>query len=373
MELVVNDRIRNRKLRFFENTEVHFKFDSLGSTFKFDFLFDPDNDDHKELACIGHFHIVTLAHEGELLLTGFMINNAFNDFPEKKLTTVAGYSLPGVLQDCEIPFGEPTSWVSATKGYAKYILNKIWPQTLQFDQSSLKEIAQKILNPFNLEMVVDPAVASAMDESYDETTAKESQSAKAYLCELAAQKNIIITDDPNGRVVFTRPKANQKPIFHFDNNIPGTNMALSFNGSGMHSHIKVFQQSDVIEDIPANENSIENPYVPFVFRPHVVVQSSGEANDTLNSARNILSKELKNLTLIIETDRWIIDGKVIRPGQVVSVTNPKVYLYKKTNFFIEEVTLKGNPSHMIATLKCVLPSVYTGETVKYIYQGINLH
>jgi hypothetical protein len=374
MELTIYDRIRVRKLIYFEVTELVFKYDSLDSSFKFEFLFDPDNPEHKDFACIGHYHIVKISHNGETLLTGFMISNAFNDFPEQKLTEVAGFSLPGVLTNCEVPFGEPESWLrNSTKAYAKRIIKKIWPKALQSDGLSLREIAAKILSPFELEMVVHSEVATEMDEKYDETTAREKQTAKAYLCELAAQKNIIITDNQFGQVVFTRPSVSQKSIFHFDKNIPGTSMGLVFDGSRMHSHIKVFQQQDAEEDVPSSEALIENPYVPFVFRPHVAVQSSGDANNTENAARNVLAKELKGMVLTIHTDRWIIDNKVIRPGVIISVTNPKVYCYKRTNWFVEEVSLKGSPTQMTATLKCVVPEVYNGGKVSYLFEGINLH
>jgi prophage tail gpP-like protein len=373
MILEINDRIRIRRLNYFNKFEVNMKYDSLGSTFKFDFLFDPNNPEHKEMACIGHYHIAKLKEGKETLMTGYVLSEALNDYPEQQLVSIGGYSLPGVLQDCEIPVGEPTSWVNPSKGYAKNILNKTWPGTFQSNGLSLKEIAEKTIAPFGLQMVIDPIVADLMNETYDEITAKEKQSAKSYLCELAAQKNIIVTDDQHGRIVFTRPKANQSPVFHFQDNIPGTSMSLVFSGQGMHSHIRVVQQADVIEEIPSNEGQVENPFVPFVFRPHIAVQSSGSANDTLKAAKNLLAKELKNITLTIDIDRWNVTNKIIRPGQIISVTNPRVYLYKKSNWFVEEVNLKGDERQTIANLKCVLPCVYDGSTPKYLWEGINLH
>jgi len=376
MILEINDRIRVRKLNYFENFQILMKYDSLGSSFKFNFFFDPDNIEHKEMACIGHYHIAKLKEGNETLMTGFILSTVFDDSPEAQLAVVGGYSLPGVLQDCEIPIGDPASWIKTPKVYSREVMDKTWPTTWQSDSLSLKEIAQKMLNPFGLSMVIDDSVKAAMDEKYDETTAKEKQSIKSYLCELAAQKNIIITDDEFGRVVFIRPFSNQTPFYHFDRNsgiIPGTKFVLSFNGQAMHSHIRVFQQQDQDEEIPSIENQVENPYVPFVFRPHVDVQNCGDADNTLNAARNVLSKELKNLTLTIETDRWHINGKLFRPGQIISVTNKYVYLYKKANWFIEEVTLNGDAKKMTATLKCVIPEVYNGKDPEYLFKGINLH
>jgi len=65
-----------------------------------------------------------------------------------------------------------------------------------------------------------------------------------------------------------------KTIYHFNRSsgYPAhTRMKLSFDGRGMHSHIKAFQQQDQEEDVAAVEGETLNPYVSFVFRPKVVI------------------------------------------------------------------------------------------------------
>jgi len=95
-----------------------------------------------------------------------------------------GYSLPGVLGDCEIP---PT----------------LYP--LQSNSLSLTEIANKLISPFKdnygLEMIVDSAVQSKMSKVFDTSTASESQSIADYLIELASQKDIVITHELDRAVV----------------------------------------------------------------------------------------------------------------------------------------------------------------------------
>jgi prophage tail gpP-like protein len=376
MVLEIYDRIRVRRLTYFTNYEIHMKYDSIGSTFKFDYYFDPNNPEHKELSCVGHYHIATLKEGDRTLMTGFILSIVFDDHSEEQLVSISGYSLPGVLQDCEVPFGTINDWFAKKRPVIiNNIVNNTWPGTLQSNGLSLREVAEKILNPFQLTMVIDPSVAADMEKPYDETTAKESQTAKSYICELAAQKNIIVTDDEFGRVVFTRPKK-KKAILQFvrgDKAIPGTKMNLAFNGQGMHSHIKAIQQNDIYEDIPTSNALVDNQYVPFVFRPHVCVQNSGDANDTIQAAKNVRAKELKNMPLTIETDRWGVNGVIFRVGDFVEVTNPKLYLYKASSWFIEELTLKGDPEKAVATMHCVVPEVYTGEEPAYIFKGINLH
>jgi prophage tail gpP-like protein len=351
MILNINDRIRNRRVDFFNNFQLNLRYDSIGSAFSFGFYFNPENIEHKELACIGHYHIATIEHDGEKLLTGYILSENFSGEATKKLVSFSGYSLPGVLEDCEIP-------------------PSLYP--LQSDGLSLREIALKLLAPFDLKMVIDPAVLSKMNSNYAKTTAKETENIKTYLTQLAAQKNIIISHNENGDVLFTEAKANQKPIFHFEDNIPGVSYSLNFSGQAMHSHITVMKQASSTGG-NAGEHTIENPYVPFVYRPKVMTQSSGDDVSIEEAARNALSAELKNLTLTITIDRWKLNGVLIKPNNIITVKNPEIYLYNRTKFFIEEVTYTGDNTKETAVLKCVLPEVYNNQTPQYLFEGLNLH
>lgn len=355
MELVINDRIRNRRFAFFDKFSLSLKYDAIGSAFSFEFYFNPDNAEQKEVLCIGHYHLCTVTHNGETLLTGQILNQAFRSQSTRQMVTLGGYSLPGVLEDCEIP-------------------TSLYP--LQSDGLSLKQIASKLIKPFGLSMVVDSSVEAAMNGTFDTSTAKESQNIKSYLADLAAQKNIVLSHTDRGELLFTRAKTNQTPVLDFNvprGGIPGTSFDLSFNGQAMHSHITVQKQADS-DGGNAGEHTIRNPYViSSVFRPKVMTQSSGTDNDTGEAAKTALAAELKNLTLKISIDRWVIDGAIIKPNSIITVTNPEVYLYKKTRWFVESIDYKGDAKEMTATLNCVLPCVYDGTTPEYIFSGINLH
>lgn len=351
MEIKINDRIRNRRIDFFNKFNLSLRYDSIASSFSFSFYFDPANQEHIDLACIGHYHEATVEHDGQRLLTGYVLSESFSDSSVKELVSFGGYSLPGVLEDCEIP-------------------TSLYP--LQSDGLSLREIAQKLIAPFKLKMVIDPAVSSAMNTVFATTTARPAQNIKTFLTELAAQKNIVISNTGMGELLFTRAATKKTPIINFDGGVPFTSMKLSFNGQAMHSQITVMKQAD-IDGGNAGESTIRNPYVPFVFRPKVAIQNSGDDNDTAQAARNMLSAELKNLKLTVKMDRWDIDGTVITPNNIITVINPKIYLLKKTEWFIETVDLDGDNKAKTATLGCVLKSVYDGTTPSYIFEGLNLH
>lgn len=362
MEILINDRFRNRKITFFDKFKINLKYDAIASSFSFSFLFDPDNSEHKELACLGHYHECEVRHNNETLIKGNLISNTFNSSSTKQLVSLGGYSLTGVLEDVEIA---PQKALPSDAIISPY----------QFDLLSLREIAVQLIKPFGISMVVDPIVASRMDEKFEESNARASQNIKSFLSELCAQKNIVLSHNERGQLVFTQIPISIKPIATLTRNVPVTSMSLSFNGQGMHSHIRVMAQAD-IDDENSSENEIRNPYViNTVYRPKVIIQNSrSTTQDTLLAAKNILAQELKNIKLNIELDRWEITDKITRPGQMISVINPEVYLYEKSDWIIEDVVLEGSAEKFKSMLSCVRPEVYNGVyPPKYLWKGINLH
>jgi prophage tail gpP-like protein len=380
MELVIYDRIRNRKVEFFNEFNLHLRFNSVASGFQLEYFYDPDVVETKEMSCIGHYHICYLYHNGVLLLTGYILSIKFHSKKVKQLVSISGYSLPGFLNDCNIATTQGVDAAIDDIGNLKWktAIPRPYGYSLQNDGLTLKEIADKLIAPFKLGIVIDPAVYVQMTtDAFDETTAKATESIANYLNDLSAQKNIIMTHNEHGNVVFTRVSTRLVPILDFDTTIeqtiPGVEFELDFNGQGMHSQITVFKEKATDED-NAGENTVNNPFVPFVFRPRTIIQNSGTDTDTLLAANNALAMELRNVRLTVSLDRWEDkNGNIIKPNNTISVINPEIYIFKKTEFFIEEVELKGNQKALTAKLHCVPKACYDGTNPVYLWQGINLH
>jgi len=342
-------KINGKSFDFFESTSVQLKYDSVGSTFSFTAFFDVNNSDHRNLFKPLTYRSVVIEHQGKRLITGVVLNSSFSSQAESKLVTISGYSKTGVLEDCEIPVDQ-------------------YP--LQSDGQSLIQIARKLASPFGITVNVDPIVSTLANEVYDTTTAGEKQTVKSYLTELATQKNVIITHDEFGNLLLTKVKSNIAPITTYKEDISAVSIKMKANGQKMHNLITVQKEADD-EGSNAGEASIENPYVS-IFRPTVKSQSSGDDNDTQKAATNALAAELKNISLTIETDSWfwIVNGsrQFIEPNNIISVLSPSNYLFKKTNFFVQSVSFKGNASSQTATLTCVLPEVYNGEIPKNTFE-----
>lgn len=358
MILKINDRFHNRKIDFFNSFQFELKHNSIASTFSFDFYFNPDNPEHKELACVTHFHDVTLEHNGKLLLTGVLLNQGFRNSAQKQLAQFGGYSRPGALEDCQIP---PAAY------------------PLQNNGLSIAQIARRVISPFRpkIGLVIDSAVNSRANQSVNDSTAGATETVQSYLAKICKNRNIILSHDNVGNVLLTESKQGGETILDFDNSdgdIPGVQISLNYNGQGMHSHITVKRQGN-LEGGNAGDSTIRNPYVVgSVYRPKVITQSSGTDNTTQEMARRELSNELRNLTLTVEVDRWEDkNGDIIKPNNEISVFMPELFIWKKTRWFIESVTLRGDETGNTATLNCVLPEVYNDKPVESIFENINIH
>lgn len=332
-------KIANRKFDYFNQFSLQMRFDAVASTFGFLAYFDPENEEHKTLLKPLRYQRAVVEHNNETLITGTILSHSFKDSATKSLVSISGYSVPGILEDCEPPADV----------------------ALESAGLNLKELAEKFLKPFNISFTWSKSVEDKMNETYDTTECKATQKVKAYLAELAAQKNIILTHTSGGALLFTRAQADLKPVQHFERGAPGVDFSLSINGQAMHSDIRVVKQADITAG-NAGDEVIKNALVP-VYRPHTVEQSSGTDIDTLTAAKNIRAEELKNIKLSIttNTDKWLNSEKTIRPNMIISVTDPELFLYKKVNWFVESVKLDKTSEKDTAVIECVLPQVYNGN------------
>ena len=340
MELKVN----NKKIDFFNKVAVNLQYDSVASDFGFDFLFDPNNPEHKELARPLQYKNATLTHNNETIITGTVLSHGFSSRSVKQPAALSGYSLPGVLEDCQIPLST-------------------YP--LQYNNLSLKQIIEKLIKPFGLKLEIDASVAARANAVYSTITANESDTVKEFITNLAAHKKIIVTHNAAGHLYLTEAKTNVSPIIKFHGQTPYEAMRLSVNGQQMNSEIHAIKQASVKHPNAGQANK-KNPLVG-AYRPKTIQQTKGTDNDTEYVADKALNNQLRNIKLTIELTTWVVDGKILRPNNTVSVVEPELYLYNPATFFIESVALEGDNVAQKATLTCVPPEAYTHLTPKNMF------
>lgn len=336
-------KVGNKKVDYFNHVMVSLNFDTIGSIFSFSFQFDPDNPDHREICRPCTYHKVTIEDNEEILLTGVMLSVTFIDSALPGMVGVTGYSTTGVLEDCQPPLS-------------------VYP--LQGKNINLQEMTERILKPFGIKLIVDPAVAKRANSSYSNTTGGDSQSVRDYLVELAAQRQIILTHDNMGNLVLTEAKANATSFYDFDEGTDGVEYSLVVDGQRLHSEITIHRHGT--KKIAGVSDTAKNPYITS-FRPRVERQTSKDDLNTTYAAKYLVANELRAIVLTIEIDSWTLGGKIVRPNTIITVENPYIYQYQRTAWFVEGVEFQGDEKSQTATIRCVRPEVYNYKTPKNIF------
>lgn len=351
--------VDGHRIDYFNEFSVSIGYSQIASSFAFNFLFDPDNIIHREIVKPGAYKRCYIEDDkGNRLITGIILDAKFSKGPVKKMISIAGMSLTGVLDDCQIPIDN-------------------YP--LQSDGLSLKQITEKLIKPFGLKLkVIDSVnnrskspyykeISTKSNERIDRSVAYETQSIASYLIEIATHKNIIITHDNFGNLLFTEANTKQEPVIEYnDQNTLGIDFELSYSGKSMHSSITVQRQADY-NGGNAGEYTIKNPYCK-EYRPKVLNQNSGNDNNTKESARAALGSELANIQLTIENKSWNVGDDLILPNSIITIIAPELSIYNKTRFFIESVTYKGDNQSRTCSITCLLPEVYENGPVKNIFE-----
>jgi prophage tail gpP-like protein len=338
-------KIQGQHFKFWNNFSLNLVYNSLGSTFSFEGL--TITPDQKRLFMPLSYHRCEVLFGTQKLLTGTLLNTGTGVENTISLNGISGYSLPGVLEDCEIPLD-------------------VYP--LQFDNMSVKDIVEKLIKPFGLALVVDSSVEAEVNKKIDTIAAEPDEKIKSFFEKLCKNKNVVLTHNEHGNVVLTRIREGQSVATYIEG-MPSTSIKLNVNGQGFHSAISTQKEASTGTDV-AGEETINNDLIK-AYRPTVKKQDSGENDDTANAAKMIRGSELRGISLTIETDRYKwTDGKttkIIQPNNLIDVQSPSNYLPKRTRFFVESVTYTGNNEGIKASLKCVLPECYSGEAPKIVF------
>jgi len=329
---------------------------SVTSGFSFETRFDPEDENHrKAFKPLSYSTVQIFADDGTRLLTGYAVNHSFNSESLTKSITITGYCNTGILNACNIP-------------KSKYPLER--------QDISISELADDILNAFNISWVqgsnligeienfslpTRQELTNVLNIPFKKVEAQPSDSVAEFFIKLAKQKNVVVSNNTYGQLVFYRPNLSKAPRWSLTKN-NSLSMRLDTSTQGMHSNITVLRQFSGYTTDTTPEFSVENPLIG-KFKPSVSVLTSGSETETPEAAKQRLGSELKGINLTV-----VLEGIVkIDTGDILLVQNNEVYLYYKTRMVVRVVRYKELPEGKTTELVLNLPQTYTGEVPKQIF------
>ena len=326
---------------FIDDIRINLTLDAVASSFQFKARFNTDNPVHVALfRPLTYAEVEIFDNQDNLLLTGVLVSPTFTSTQTTNLASFSGYSKGGVLNDCNIPL-------------ANYPLESI--------NRSLKDIAQRLLAIFSLQLVISPSVQADANAIYERTTATPGESVAGYLAKLASQRNIVLGHDARGNILLYRPDPSAAPAYSFTQRNT-QKMTLGINGQSIHSSVEVIRQPSEEDPGVSLADRALNPLIS-INRPGVSVLTSGKETDTKKAADNKMAAELTSIVLTIALDKQI----PISPGMIIEAENPEVFLFTKTRFMVSAATIEEKKDGQSTVITAVLPESFTGQPPKRIF------
>lgn len=356
-------KIRVNKKSFIKiiDLELNESLDSVASTFSVDAFFDYQNQQLKPLFTPLLYNLIEIFDdEHQLMLTGTILNHDFDLKSNDEPISLSGYSLPGVIEDCNIP-------------YSMYPLESL--------KMNLGEITRKLIDPFGLKLIIDDSVARDVNLIYSKSVCKPEDSIKEYISKLAAQRNVIVSHTKEGHLLMFRPDIKSDSVYDFSEQNT-TSMTLSVNGQGMHSDLTILRQPRLkrkqrekqkeflpgqvktvkTKPKPQYYDTLKNPMIK-VFRPAVKKMTEGEDTSTESAVRNYMADELRNIQFSIEIDRW----ERINKGDIITINSNVIPIQNKIRLMVDSLSRIINSSEKRMTINAVLPESFTGDEPKNIF------
>ena len=335
-------KIDGKFYRFMDQLKINYKLDSIASVFSFKARFNPENELHRAIFRPLAFQLVKVySDDDKLLFTGSVINTDLGSSSINELQSISGYSLAGVLEDCSIP-------------YAAYPLEKL--------NVSLKDIVRDLLPYFDLNYSISSSAENDMNLIYEKTVADPSESVKGFICKLAAQRNILVSHDAYGNLIFLKPNTTAKSKLYLTEENT-TSMSLNVRGQAFHSEISVIRQPSKDNPTLSPVDTVKNGMVSKK-RSMVRVLSSGTETDTEKAAENVLADELKNIDINVKLSR--IEN--LKVGDIVEVHNHEIYLFYRARLVVTEIVISQTNNSESMSLKLALPETFTGKNPINIFR-----
>jgi prophage tail gpP-like protein len=365
MQIKVNGKLYN----FFNEVVISTTLDTIASIFTFTAFYDRTNPDHQVLfKPLSYYKAEFFSNEGALIMTGTITHYSFKSSASIHTVQLSGYSLPGVLDDCQIP-------------YSSY--------PLQQDNLTLQEIVANLIKPFHLTVITYSDVVKESTQIIAKTVAKVDETIKDYICKVANQKNVVVSHDIHGNVILFRPDVTLPPKLL----LTGTNtldMSLDIDGTKLHSTITTLRQpsrgtghNDITDDnyeppegnIPgltdnkkgkvfkiSSIDTVTNPLVG-TFRPYVHRLTKLSFYDTHRASLNMRAAELKNIKVLFSLDHW----EPVSVGDVIQVLNPEIFINNTATMILESTSIQQSGERQTMSGTLVLAETFNGDEPQNIF------
>lgn len=330
-------QINGVRFRHWDTVTITRAIDTV-SVVEFTAPFDPNDRTTRDAFKPFKFQDVTIDVGGSRLFSGTMMTPSPSVTPTDRTLSVSCYGKPGVLGDCTAPASSyPIEWDQATLKTIAEAAAKTLGIAVQFDADPGAAFPREALNPG--EKVLD------------------------FLSSLAAQRNLVIGDTPDGKLFFPLIVESGSPRADFTEGEAGpmTEVSPQFSPQEYYSHVTGI--APLILGLAGTQFTVKNAKLadavrPVTFDSKDMIDSDVAASVNSKAGRMFASAISYELTLSTWRDP---SGEMWEPNTLVTLLAPGAFVYSRSTFLIRSVTLSKTDTSEQATLSLIIPGTLAGK------------
>lgn len=328
--------IDGQRFRFWDRVRVTRSIDVI-DTVEFGAPFDHLTPGFRETFRPFTFKTAAINVGGDPLFNGTMVNITPAVANDSKTISVSGYATAGVLNDCTAPASD-------------------YP--LEFDNRTLKEIAEDIAAPFGVPVtfLADPG------PPFERVAADPGQKALAFLVELSKQRNLVVASTERGGLLFWQSTDTGQPVARLAQGEPPVlSVSPFFSPQEYYSHITGIEP--VLVGLKGAQFTVKNPRLEGVLRPLTFEASDSQDADIATTVAAKAGRMLANAAAYgLRVATWRDpNGGLWRPNTTVKLLAPDAMVYTEYEFTIRSVAFEAEADKRTATLDLIIPGSFRGE------------
>ena len=326
--------IDNERFRFWKKSDINLSMDSIDS-FSFSGPWQPEVERYRNIFQPLSFKPVAVYVGGEIIINALMITVKPSVKSNSRIFSVGGYSLPGIMNDCNFP-------------------HDAYP--IEFNSFGLVEIAVASAAYFDIDVQFD---AEAGD-IFERVAAKPSEKVLSFLIKLAKQRNLLVTNTLEGKLLFTQATSAKSNIFLKEGETPLLEVDPSYNAQNYFSSITGLSPNQIAKF--SESFIVNNSFLPGNDRPFVFEVSDAISADLQRAVNSKAGRMFADAISVNVTCQGWRDpnGDLWQPNKIIKLQSDGAMIYNETEFLIKRVKLTREKSDQ-AVLQLILPESFQGK------------
>lgn len=346
--------INGTRVEQFSDENILLTIDNVGNGFSFNVPFFPGTKEYRDIFRPFKYQDVQVYIGGNLIINGTCEKISPTKTDTSNSINVQGRSKTGVLVDCTFEKND----------------------TMEFTQAALDEIANTVINKFGLETSFPDGAGAIFEKA---GPGSPTEKIFNFLQNLSKQRSLLMSQTPDGKLLFRRAKTSGVPIAELIEGHQGIIMSTAtYDGTKRFSSYDVFGQeagkndnfaqllasiqktTTVIGSI-ASLDVIDSSV--YAIRPKSIRGNDTNQGSIEDVAKWALTSDIAaSINVPIGYEGWLRpDGQLWKENELILIQASSLMIYKPYVMLIKSVNFSSNENSKSVELGLTIPAAYSGE------------